>query len=438
MSSAVLESRSLTFTAPPVPMADLFPFPARMRLIAVEESQGAPDLLQMAFDGGATTTFSTIALRDACCCTACRHPESLERTLDQQRIHPDIRAERLQVLPDGDLEVVWIDGHVSRYQAGWLEAGGLFETVAPLPPGRLWDRSLAVPHFDHEAVVADPGARRAWLEAMVEYGLVYVIGAPVAPGEVGRLIELVGPVRPTNFGTIFDVRAVVDAISNAYTANHLPLHVDLPTREYMPGYQFLHCIANEALGGASVYGDAFAMAEDLRAEDPDAFRILCDAPARFRYHDRTTENVAIRPVLATDRDGHLTEVRFNPGVMTSFLVPAERMREVWRAYQGFVARTRDPAFQVEVRMRPGDIACFDNRRVLHGRRAFEPSTGLRHLQGAYLEREDLLSTLRVLQRPVTLRSCGSGSRCPGRPASHQPGSIKRLAGRTGRRRGLPG
>ena len=384
--------------SPPLPMGDLFPYPEQTRLVDIGREPGRPDLLRMTFAGGSVRTIALITLRDACCCTACRHPESLERTLDQLRVLPSIRAERVAVTTEGALEVCWSDGHASRYPAGWLDAGGLFEAVAPLPPTRLWDRTLEIPRFDYQEVTGDDGVRRAWLAALVETGLTYVTGAPTRTGTVLELVERVGPVRTTNFGTVFDVRAVVDAISNAYTAIDLPLHVDLPTREYMPGTQFLHCIANEVLGGAAVYGDGFAIAEDLRAEDPDAFHILSEAPVRFRYHDRVTENVAVRPILAVDHAGHLQEVRFNSGVMTSFQVAPERMAEVWRAYRAFLARTRDPAFQAEIRMRPGEIACFDNRRVLHGRRAFEPSTGLRHLQGAYLEREDLVSALRVLQR----------------------------------------
>jgi gamma-butyrobetaine dioxygenase len=34
-----------------------------------------------------------------------------------------------------------------------------------------------------------------------------------------------------------------------------------PNQELPPGYQFLHCIANEAAGGGSVFADGVAMAE---------------------------------------------------------------------------------------------------------------------------------------------------------------------------------
>ena len=41
---------------------------------------------------------------------------------------------------------------------------------------------------------------------------------------------------------------------------------------------------------------------------------------------------------------------------------------------------------------------FDNRRVLHARNAFDLKAGRRHLQGCYIDRDELLSRIRVLER----------------------------------------
>ena len=47
---------------------------------------------------------------------------------------------------------------------------------------------------------------------------------------------------------------------------------------------------------------------------------------------------------------------------------------------------------------PGDLVGFDNRRILHGRDAFDPAAGRRRLRGCYLDHDDLFSRLRVLRR----------------------------------------
>jgi gamma-butyrobetaine dioxygenase len=46
------------------------------------------------------------------------------------------------------------------------------------------------------------------------------------------------------------------------------------------------------------------------------------------------------------------------------------------------------------------MMAFDNVRVLHGREGFDPNTGRRHLQGCYLDRDHVLSRLRLLDRAV--------------------------------------
>jgi gamma-butyrobetaine dioxygenase len=59
---------------------------------------------------------------------------------------------------------------------------------------------------------------------------------------------------------------------------------------------------------------------------------------------------------------------------------------------------------VQRRLRAGDMWAFDNRRVMHARTEFDPSTGRRHLQGCYVDRDELLSRWRVLSR-----SAGAGT-----------------------------
>jgi len=63
----------------------------------------------------------------------------------------------------------------------------------------------------------------------------------------------------------------------------------------------------------------------------------------------------------------------------------------------FAEMARDPRFQLASAFRPGDLVSFDNRRVLHGRDAFERN-GARHLRGCCADHDDVNSRLRVLRR----------------------------------------
>jgi len=63
-----------------------------------------------------------------------------------------------------------------------------------------------------------------------------------------------------------------------------------------------------------------------------------------------------------------------------------------------MARTRDPKYRLTLKLKAGEMVVFDNRRVLHGRDAFDPSTGYRHLHGCYVDRGEFSSRLRQLGR----------------------------------------
>jgi gamma-butyrobetaine dioxygenase len=50
------------------------------------------------------------------------------------------------------------------------------------------------------------------------------------------------------------------------------------------------------------------------------------------------------------------------------------------------------------------MVVFDNRRILHGRDSFDPSTSFRHLHGCYVDCGEFTSRLRLLARTVNIKS----------------------------------
>ena len=74
------------------------------------------------------------------------------------------------------------------------------------------------------------------------------------------------------------------------------------------------------------------------------------------------------------------------------------MHNFYEAYIFFYQQLHSKKFQIEFKLKAGDIFCFDNRRVLHGRREFNANSGNRHLQGYYIEREEIISKLNYLKR----------------------------------------
>ena len=69
----------------------------------------------------------------------------------------------------------------------------------------------------------------------------------------------------------------------------------------------------------------------------------------------------------------------------------------YRALRAFGRLLRLGPLRAALRLQPGDVMCFDNYRLLHGRAEFDPNSGPRHLQGCYVDRDDFLSRLRALE-----------------------------------------
>lgn len=372
-----------------------------------------PRSIHVSFDDGHASEFHYIWLRDNCRCLDCRHPQTLERTFDLLSVPEDIRAGDASVTDDGALEIVWSnDSHRSVYHQDWLRehcycASDLHRSSRS-SPRVLWDASLSgrIPQVAHDDVMNDDDALLGWLRLLRDRGLALVTGAPTEPLQVLRVAERIAFPRRTNFGVHFDVVSMVEPNSNAYTALPLRCHTDLPNWEQPPGFQFLHCLVNEAEGGESVLVDGFRVADALRSEDREAFELMTQVPLDFHFEDDVSDLRSRAPAIGLDHDGEVTEVRFSIAVMGTLSIPGDRMVDTYRAYRKLAALFRDPRFTVRHALAPGELIVFDNRRVLHGRTGFDPVTGRRHLQGAYVDRDLLFSRIRTLERKTRSVSAG--------------------------------
>ena len=315
----------------------------------------------------------------------------------------DLRAASVSVTDAGGLRVQWQPGdHVSEYDPDWLRGhcGGTDDSPPCSPAPATWGAELskAMPGADYDAVIGSDAALLGWFRLLRDTGVAVLRGTPREPLSVLALAGLVGPARATNFGEHFDVASKPEPNSNAYTALGLLCHTDLPNWERPPDYQLLHCLENDANGGDSILVDGFRAAEELRRREPAAYRLLTRFPIDFRFQDNESDIRFRAPTIGLDEAGAVTEVRFNFAVMDAISAPPDRIGPLCRALRAFAAVIRDPSLECHYRLRPGELLVFDNRRVLHGRGAFDPSTGRRHLQGCYVDRDQLLSRIRVLER----------------------------------------
>ena len=365
------------------------------------------DTAVVIWSDGRETPLHRYFLRDNCTCSQCYLPLTREQLFEITDAPADLTFAEAAIDAAGDLVVRWSDGHVSRYAPGWLRShapddASRAERRAARPRPFIWGSEYAdaLKSFDYADIMGDDGALWAWLSALRSAGMTLVKNVPVEQEALLGPIARISHLRETNFGRVFDVKSKPHADSAAYTSVNLPAHTDLPTRELQPGVQFLHCLINDATGGESVFVDGFAIGEAMRAEHPKEFATITTTPMAFWNRDDRTDYRWSAPAIALNAEGDLDEVRFANFLRGPIDAPAEAMGQIYAALRLFQAMTRDPKYFIERRLTPGDMWAFDNRRVLHARRKFDPQTGARHLQGAYVDRDEVNSRWRILSRQL--------------------------------------
>jgi gamma-butyrobetaine dioxygenase len=326
-----------------------------------------------------------------------------QRLEDPSDLDLELALTSVTEVESGRFRIRFSDGH----EADFLGHEILSEAALPpgdhdCPPIKLWDGTLS--ELPRAAWMAEPpdDVKASWLKPFLELGFIIFTGVPTESEMVLKVGSAFGFVRDTNFGAHFDVRSIPDANDLAYTSLFLDPHTDNPYRSPVPGVQLLHCLANETTGGLSTLVDGFAAAEALRQHNPKAFDILTRIPVRFRFRDTDTELVRSSSPIEVDGVGALQAINFSPRLDFVPLLPPQELSAYFEARKAFDHLLRSPQNEIRFLLNSGDLMMMDNRRLLHGRTAFDTREGLRHLQGCYIDVDGPRSVYRVLRRRMAI------------------------------------
>jgi gamma-butyrobetaine dioxygenase len=335
------------------------------------------------------------------------HADQARDPVSGQRAHGALALEsarRLEtaVVEDSRLRLRFASSGAERCLALTALRSGLDE---PAPAAELWltpDPIAAARPVPFKDYLGAGGARREVLARVRRWGLAFLDGVGREPGAVERAVEAFGFVRETNYGRTFDVRIEPRPGNLAYTDRPLDLHTDNPYRDPVPTLQLLHAIVADAGGGETVFVDGFAHAESLRREAPAAFERLARTPVRFGFADETGARWSHQaPVLGVTAAGEVEVVRLNHRSLDLTHGQPEAIDAWYDAYLAYYRRLHDPAAAFGRRLAPGEMVIFDNRRIVHGRRALA-SDSPRWLQGCYADMDGLAATLARLDRDARL------------------------------------
>ena len=360
--------------------------------------------LKVIWNDGEESKFNYLWLRDNC--PTAHDKDSRHRMFNILKVSEDINPKNYSVKEDGKLEIEWSEGdHTSYYDPNWLRENcyTIKNKQKYVSPYKLWDSSLQKNlksiQIDHDEIINSDEGLVKWLELLHYTGIAIVKNAPIEKNSALKVLNRISHTRETFFNTPFEVINIPKPNNSAYTAHALRNHMDLPWFENPPGYQFLHCLINSAKGGDSSAVDAFAVADYLRNNEKDTFDILVNTPLKFRDKDYTQE--AVRSVYGTaislTKDGDYNDIRYSIATLDALDCHPDIMDSVYKAHHRFGNLLHDDKFQVNFRLEPGDIFSFNNRRLLHGRTEFDPNSGHRHLQGYYMDRDEIIGRLKYLK-----------------------------------------
>ena len=266
--------------------------------------------LEIHWNDGEKSNFHFMWLRDNC--PSDIHPTAKERLFNLINITENIHPESYKINNKGKLEIKWSEGnHISHFEPSWLRKHcyTINNSKRYVSPYKLWDRSLLENFNDvsieYEKIVESDESLIKWLEILLQHGISIVKNAPTEKNSGLKVLNRISHIRETFFGTPFEVINIPEPNNTAYTAKGLENHTDLPYFETPPGYQFLHCLINNADGGMSSMIDGFKVIEYLKNNELETFEILKKVKVKFINNDYTQKTIRIvnSPVFTLTKEG---------------------------------------------------------------------------------------------------------------------------------------
>ena len=359
-----------------------------------------PSYLTVVLDG-VVRRFHHVWLRDNSWAPEDRVAQSSERKLFTADIDEAVRPVSAGFDSSVGLDVLWNDGRACTYAPAWLRrhdySDELTRQARRFTPA-LWHASASgPPRLEHAEVVGTTTGQLAYLDAVREWGAVIVTDVPCRDGEVERFAERFGPVRELAFERVHNVRLDPSGYNVAHTSGELKPHTDFPSYAWPPSIQLLHFTVNRSTGGESTLVDGWAALAELRRTQPGHFAVLASVPVQYQLFSEHEDTAAEAPMIELDPSGEVRLFRFSNQLAQPLDAPFEQVEAFYAAYRTLGRIIESGRYRATFTAAEGDLLTVHAHRVLHGRLAYDPDSGARHLQNVYMEFDDLTARRRVLR-----------------------------------------
>jgi len=263
----------------------------------------------------------------------------------------------------------------------------------------LWNSDLKnIKNFKYNDNFLESGEMLELLKSFYKNGFIIISNVPTKDNFIVNFANSIGSIRRTNFGEYFNVKSKPNPNDLAYTPLPLSPHTDNPYRKPVPNIQLLHCIENEVKGGFSTLVDGFSVAENLKKEFPEFFKILTEVKVKFRFADKNVVLENYGELIELDQNKRVKQVRFSTRLDFVPALEKDRLDLYYKARNKISEIYNSDKFLIKFKLNPGDLLMMDNYRLLHGRTEFNPNEGNRFLQGCYIDYDSSEGKLRHLLR----------------------------------------
>ena len=324
-----------------------------------------------------------------------------QRLYDPSQLDQKIKVKKA-FMNNGHLNIEFTDGVKFEYEVNNL----LYEIDRKEPVKKIlfWDSSLVnKPTTIYEKEIFETRAMYDLLQDFYKYGFVIFKNVPVENDYIVKFANSIGTIRPTNFGESFSVKSIPEPNDLAYTSIALTPHTDNPYRKPIPCIQLLHCLENEVKGGLSTLVDGFAVAEYLRENHKDIFKILTNTKVRFRFVDKTIILENWGELIELDENNKVKQVRYSTRLDYVPALEKSELKLFYKARKLIADLYASSKFEIRFKLNKGDLLMMDNHRLLHGRTSYDVSEGKRYLKGCYIDHDSTEGKLRHLERKFGLK-----------------------------------
>ena len=411
--------------------------------------------VDITFEHGATYRFHSEWLRDACRDDTYVAIAAGERRLGKIQLFMEessyIKAAEAKIEEDGTMSILFDNGDKCLYAAEMLAAfatGGAAKHIsgptirnkdvewvkpfagvpdAPAPSTlNLWRGATGeeIPVMQWTDVMTPEGNLQMLKHLLAGPGAVRVVTKGMSEAGVATLHKFIDYTcnglqkDPSRAEANWLIEKKESAASVSYNpSTRLNNHSDqsLPNHGIPALLLTMHYVAG---WGCNTFVDSFAAAEDLRSEDPQAFRLLstygndqerdllASRQDAKQGHTASLCLTSAAPIIQLDSQGGVKRIQYNEVFRTPLSVPFEHFKAWYAAYRKFGRMLESEAYEREMLMGTGDIMILNNWRVLHGRAGARDGTDIgkishdRCLVGGTVTRENAFSRVRALLKEV--------------------------------------